>query len=134
MESLNSFNLVPNLLLFTIRVILTIVIEVGIAILFMFYEKKIFRFIVTVNIITQILLNVSLSIIYFRLGTLAFVIFYILLELLVIVIEAASYLYYRQKHNIQSVTRFRLVIYALAANTASFLLGLILSNWLLTIL
>jgi len=113
-----------------IRVILTIVAELGIALLFGFRERKQFRFIIFVNVITQIALNLALNIINYRSGELAFIIFYVLLEAAVFITEAILYTWYLRKQSPKKIPGWKPGIYALVANTASFVLGLGLAYWI----
>ena len=112
------------------RVLLTIAIELGIALLFGFRERKLFRFIVIVNVITQISLNLALNIINYYSGQLAFVIFFVLLEIAVTFVEAILYNYYLKKHSRKTIPGWKPCVYALVANVASFTLGLGLSYWI----
>ena len=118
-----SYRFVTETISLIIRIILTIAIELGIAWLFGLREKKIFRFIAIVNIVTQIALNLALNTINYHWGGLAFFFFYILLELSVFGLEALIY-------TIQltpEVRKGRLILYAFSANLASFFVGLILA-------
>ena len=71
-----------------IRITLTILIEILIALFFGFRSKKQLCIITIVNCITQILLNVILNIINYYSGLYAFRLFYALGEILVFAIEA----------------------------------------------
>lgn len=116
---------VPSLL---IRIALTIIIELGVALLFGFRERKIFRFIAIVNVITQIALNLALNIINFFSGSLGFFLFYILLEIAVFIIEAILYKVYLSKHSETLLPNRSPTIYALVSNTVSFFVGLYLAT------
>ena len=70
------------------RILITIIIEVLIALLFGFREKKLLLIVLVTNIITQSILNILLNLINYYQGGLMFVLNYIWMELLVIVIEA----------------------------------------------
>lgn len=118
----------PNEILnLIIRIVLTIAIELGIALLFGFRKGNLFRFIVLVNVVTQIALNLALNIIKFHSGQMAFVIFYVLLEAAVFVVEAILYTLYLEKHSEQKIPGWEPPVYAFVANAASFILGLWLS-------
>jgi len=125
-----SYHYMNEMLSLIARVLLTIAIELGIALLFGFRERKLFRFIVIVNVITQIALNLALNIINYYSGQLAFVIFFVLLEIAVTIVEAILYSYYLKKHSKKTMPEWKPCVYALAANAASFALGLGLSYWI----
>ena len=112
------------------RIVLTIIVELGIALLFGFRERKQFWFITFVNVITQISLNLALNIINYRLGELAFIIFYVLLEVVVFMIEAILYTWYFKKYSQIEIPGWKPGIYALTANAASFALGFGLAYWI----
>lgn len=113
-----------------LRILLTLAIELGIAVLFGFYRKGLFRFIVIVNLITQIILNILLNWITFHSGPLAFRVNYVLLELLVFVIEAFLYTVYTGRRKEGDIPRWKPAVYALTANAASFAAGLFLADWI----
>ena len=121
-----SYNYGSEILSLIIRIILTIAIELGIARLFGLRDRKAFKFIVITNVVTQIILNITLSIINYHMGGLAFFLFYILLELFVFAFEAIIYTICLQEY---ARTR-RLVLYALTANAASFFGGIVLAAFL----
>ena len=106
------------------RIILTIAIELFIAIPFGFRNKKHFLFILAANLITQIVLNVSLNIINFNHGPMMFVFSYVLLELVVFIIEAILYTVFLQKLCKTVIPKMIPVTYALVANAASFVVGI----------
>jgi hypothetical protein len=112
------------------RIVLTIVIELIIALLFGFRGKKQFRFIAIVNIITQIGLNLILNIVNYHAGQLAFLIFFILLEFVIVIVEAVLYTFYLRRHSQIKVPGWKPGVYALVANFASFVLGLVLAIWI----
>ena len=107
-----------------VRIILTVAIELLIALIFAFRNKKQLLFILITNLITQIGLNVALNVINFYNGAMAFVFFYILLELLVFTVEAILYTVFLRKHSEAIISKWRTITYALVANAASFAAGL----------
>jgi len=113
-----------------VRIVLTVAVELGIALLFGFGERKLFRFIVLVNLITQIALNVSLNAINYHLGELAFVFFFALLEIAVFIVEAVLYAWYLKKHSDLKHPVRKAWGYSFIANAASFALGLGLAHWI----
>lgn len=113
-----------------IRIILTLAIELCIALMFGLRKKNQFLFIMVVNIITQVGLNIALNIINYDFGYMGFIIFYILMEIIVFIAEAYLYTWYFKKNGYQKVSFLKVVMYALTANVASFVLGMALTYWL----
>ena len=111
---------------FLVRIVLTIAIELFVAMLFGFKGKVFFRYLVSINVTTQIILNVALNAINYYMGSLAFVAFYILLEIIVLIIEAIFYVALLKSQ----ASTLKLLLYALIANGASFILGMALAFWL----
>ncbi|MBR5095458.1 MAG: hypothetical protein IK095_10200 [Oscillospiraceae bacterium] len=109
------------------RILITIAIEMGIALLFGFRSKKELLLLIIVNAITQIALNVLLNIIHFRSGQLAFLFGYFGLEFLVFVLEAAIYAVFLKKLSDRARSTGTYLLYALVANVASFFVGLMIA-------
>ena len=129
------------------RIVITILLEMGLALMFGYRHKKQLRFLAAVNIVTQILLNILLNVLNFRIGHWAFVFYYVLLELLVILMESILYVLVLPKMSL-SITQDRIeaietgkkvsvpktiqkrytVIYAVVANVASFAIGLLVAR------
>ena len=110
------------------RIVITIVLEIAIALLFGFRKKKQLGVIALINIVTQIILNVLLNIINYHQGTEWFVINYILLEMVVFAIEAVLYNVVLNRVSEQKVSVKRIVSYALVANVCSFAGGLVIAK------
>ena len=110
------------------RILITLVIEMSVALLFGFGVKKAFAFLAIVNATTQIVLNVLLNIINFNSGQRAFLVGYILLELIVIAIEAVIYSTFMKKFTDKSKPIWLYVLYAFVANTVSFGVGIAVAN------
>lgn len=125
-----SYDYTSEMLSLIARIVLTIVAELAIALLFGFRERKLFRFITGVNVVTQIVLNVALNIINYRSGALAFLIFHFLLEVAVFAVEAILYTRYLRRLSPKEIPGWKPGLYALVANAASFALGLGLASWL----
>lgn len=99
------------------RILITVVVEALIGLLFKFRNKELL-YILFINVITQIILNVLLNI-YTGFG---YYFVYLSLELLVFAIEAIFYcLMFKKKKGY-------CVFYALVANIVSFVIGLYLAN------
>ena len=107
-----------------VRILLTIAIELLIALAFAFRGKKQLLFIAAVNLATQVTLNVALYFVDYRYGQLMFVFAYILLELLVFIAEAVLYTALLRKFSGVPVPKWKTVLYALIANGASFAAGI----------
>ncbi len=125
-----SYDYAGEALSLAARIVLTIAIELAIALIFGLREKGRLRFIALVNLFTQIGLNVTLSIVDYHLGFFGFLAVYILLEMAVFVLEGALYAAFLPKRGEKKLTRWLAWAYALAANSLSFLLGLFLAVWL----
>ena len=110
------------------RILITIAIEMGIALLFGFRGKKALLLLVIVNTVTQIILNVLLNIINFRSGSWAFIAWYIMLELAIFAIEAALYTAFMKKLTGKEKPVLFYGAYSLVANGISFGAGLIIAN------
>ncbi|HBL50387.1 MAG TPA: hypothetical protein DDZ65_09125 [Firmicutes bacterium] len=106
------------------RIILTIALEIGVALLFGFHEKRQLRFIFIVNLITQIALNFALNFIHYQLGSLMLFIFYFLMEIVIFMVEAIFYTIFLKKYSPKKVPGWKPVFYALIANAFSFALGI----------
>lgn len=101
------------------RMLITVAVEVLIGLLFKFRNKELL-YILLINVITQIILNVLLNV-YTGYG---YYFVYLLLELLVFVIESIFYcLVFKKK-------KWHCVLYTLVANVSSFVIGIYLANLL----
>ncbi len=112
------------------RIVITIIIEMVIALLFGYREKKQLVLLAAVNCATQIILNVLLNIINYNSGQLMFVLFYILFELIIFAIEAIVFYRLLDSVSIKKQPKWLAVVYALVANAASFGIGMVISEWL----
>ena len=110
------------------RIVLTIALELAIALLFGYREKKALGFLAIVNVITQVVLNVALNIINYRSGSMGFTFAFICMEILVFTIEAITYKAVLHRYSEKEKVNRRGVTYALVANTASFAIGLWLAH------
>lgn len=114
------------------RCVLTIALELGLAFLFGFRERRVLRFLAEVNVVTQVGLNVGLNLINYHAGSMAFTGAFVLLE--VAVCAAEGWLYARRIPRIsgrldeKGRLRRRAVCYAAAANVLSFGVGLWLAR------
>lgn len=110
-----------------VRILLTIAVELLIALPFGFRSARQLGFIAAVNAATQVTLNVLLNLVDYREGQLASLLLYFLLEVLVIVIEAAVYSRSATlAKGAKPGKKHHPVLYALTANIASYAAGLAL--------
>jgi len=109
------------------RIAATILIELTVAFVFFYREKSALKFIAVVNIFTQIALNVALNIVNYNSGSMAFVFFFIVFELVVFALEAVIYASFIKKFS-KKTSKSRATAYAFAANLASFAIGLWVSH------
>lgn len=110
------------------RIILTIALELAIALLFGYREKKVLSFLAVVNIVTQVILNVVLNIVNYQSGSMTFTFSYVLYEMLVFAIEAVAYSMLLKKFSSKELKKGRAIGYAFVANAASFAFGLWLAH------
>lgn len=106
------------------RLVGTLIVELLIALVFAYKEKKIFGFIVKLNIVTQLLLNLVLSFTVYYGGLFVFILIYLFAEIMVFLIEAIAYRIYFPKHSQKNIGLLGAVLYAAIANAASFFAGI----------
>ena len=123
-----SYQYKQELLSLVARILITVAVEMGIALLFGFRGRGALLLLVGVNTATQIILNVLLNVINFRSGSWAFVAWYIMLELAVFAIEAALYTACMKKLTGEEKPVWFYGAYSLVANGISFGAGLIIAN------
>ncbi len=125
-----SYDYTGEALSLIVRIVITIIAELAIALLFGFRERKQIRFITLVNIITQVALNLALNIINYRSSVMTFIIFYFILEVAVVITEAILYNWYLKKNSLKEVPKWKPSAYALTSNFISFALGIALAFWI----
>lgn len=123
-----SYDYVGETINLIVRIILTILVELAIARIAKYTEKKQFRFIIVVNVITQILMNVRLNMISYHHGGLSWILSYNNLEMLVFLIEAVLYAIVLPKISEKEIKKSRVIWYAFFANLISFFTGLLLAG------
>lgn len=121
-----SYGFTWELVSLVARILATIAVELGVALLFGYREKRVLRFFAVVNTVTQVVLNVALNIINFAIGSMGFVFWFVILELAVFITEAVVYSRMLPKRT--EWVRAP-VGYAFAANAVSFALGLAIAHW-----
>lgn len=109
---------------FIVRIVITILLKICIALLFGYNTKTHLLIISLTNLITQTLMNLLLSFINYNQGHTVFLLAFVLLAVVVFAIEAAVYSYsfgyYLKK---QGLLKGSTLLYAFAANVASFIIG-----------
>lgn len=104
---------------FLIRVLITILVEIGLALLFRFKGKAL-AIVIAVNILTQVILNLFIQITYYYSGAFYYYFYFFLLEIAVIILE--YFIYYftfgRKKENY----RGSLGLYVVVANVLTAIL------------
>ena len=122
-----SYNYRKELLSLAVRILLTIAIEMAVALLFGFRQKKQLQILALVNITTQLLLNLLLNIIHYNAGPLAFITSYVFFEVIVFVLEAGLYCRLLKKVS-ERKENWYYVLYSFVANSASFWVGYYLAT------
>ena len=110
------------------RFVITVIIELGIALFFGFRDKKTVVVMLLVNLVTQLMLNIMLN--YYNLieGYTTFLRNYIFLEIIVLVVEALIYSLLLPKIADKPKKRITYVEYAVWANVLSFVAGFIIAK------
>lgn len=125
-----SYPLGKEILLLSVRFLLTVAVEIAVALLFGIRGKKPLLFLLAVNAVTQVLLNLSLNLFNVRPSDLLYCLVYFLLELAVFAVEAALYCYLLRRLTDKPRRNRYYILYALVANAASFCIGLLISPML----
>lgn len=103
---------------FILRLLLTLAIEIGIALLFGFTIKKSGKTLLKTNIFTQVLLNIAILWINLSYGMLAALLIFLLMEIFIIFFETVVYARYLTERS-----RGRRIVYGIIANIGSLLVG-----------
>lgn len=109
------------------RIAITVAIELLMALAFKIKGKGALIFLACTNVVTQVILNVLLNIIYYSAGSFLFILGYIALELAVFLIEALVYCLVLPRLAKRRRLLGTYILYPLAANAASFIAGMGLS-------
>ena len=114
---------------FIARVLLTLAIELCIALLFSYSNKKQIGVITITNVATQALLNVILfSMTNSGTDWITFYSFYLLLEIFIVLLEGFVYMLSLRRYEVFTEKKSKPWLYSAAANITSFFIGLILSS------
>lgn len=117
----NTYPYFKEVLLFILRISITLAIEIGLFIIFRLYTKRNILVVGITNIITQVLLNIILNLeLYFK-GSLSTILLYILLEVIILIIEPIIYIIFTRNKN-----KFLVLLYGILANILSFVIGVLL--------
>lgn len=127
-EAYRSYDYTLETLSLIARIVITVVVEIGIAWFFGFRKKELLLLLVGVNVATQIVLNLFLNVINYNAGQQAFLENYILFEVLVFAIEAVVYCVYIKRISEQPKRNWFYVVYALVANILSFGAGIVVAH------
>ena len=109
-----NYNYFKEIISFLIRLILTIAIEIGLALIFGIKKKSHILTILIVNVITQVFLNAMLNITTYFEGQLTAVIYYVIGELIVLAADSIFYVLYFKTQ------KLKFALYAILANLISF--------------
>ena len=121
-----SYDYGPEIVGFLGRVVITVLIELLIALLFAYSEKRQLILLVAVNLVTQIVLNVILNVSDYRWGAWAALVYYVIGELVVTVIEVVVYGIWLNKLGTRERKKWVPAVYAVTANLVSFIGGRLL--------
>ncbi len=131
-KAVKNYDFTFELITLFARIVLTIIIEIVVALCFGLTTKKQLFIIAVTNIFTQTILNVLLNIINYYYGSFAFIFNYIWMEAIVIMIEVITYSIFLNKYrNLKSIKKRTVIIYALLANIISFISGLYVNSIIL---
>lgn len=103
---------------FISRLILTLAIEIGIALLFGFTIKNSGKTLLKTNLLTQVLLNIAILWMGLSYGMLAALLIFIVMEIFIIMSETIIYAKY-----LTEKSKGRRITYGVLANTASLMIG-----------
>lgn len=108
------------------RIVITIVIEVLLALIFKIRKAKPLLAILITNIVTQTILNIALNLIAYYNGSSGLILSYLMMELMVYVIEGCIYGSFIPKLYNGNYTKRKAWMYALLANAVSFIMGYVI--------
>ncbi len=118
-----SYDYTWEIISLVVRIILTILLELAIALLFGYREKRQILFLAAVNVITQVILNIWLNYVNYTSGSMRFGFAYIFGELFVLIFEAIIYCCLIGRFSKKSERHTKAVCYAIVANVVSFFVG-----------
>lgn len=121
LKAAKSYDYTLEILSLLARIVITIALEIGIALLFGFRSKAELKLLVIINVITQVALNVALNVVNYNNGHQVFASAYIGYELIVIAAEATLYCIFLKRISGERLRKH--IGYALVANAVSFIAG-----------
>ena len=135
-DTKQSYDFSLELASFSARVMITVVLEILIALIFMYRDKKSLAIITLTNICTQVILNIFLNVINnmlqnlmdYKISQYAFIVAYIWIEVVIFVIEAVIYSKFIGRENVSTKVKYHPFWYSAVANIASFVVGMWVSN------
>lgn len=135
-DTKQSYDFSLELLSFSARVIITIALEIIIALLFMYRDKKSLAIIILTNVLTQVILNIFLNVINnmllnfinYKISQYAFIVSYVWIEAVIFVIEAVIYSKFIGHENVLTKVKYHPYWYSAVANIASFVVGMWIYN------
>ena len=120
LELENSYDYLSEIVGLLLRIALTVLVELLIALLFRIKGRKPMLTILVTNAVTQIALNVALNLIFYFNGALAYLLFFVLLEIAVVLVEAIAYCLLLRKYG---VPIWKAILYAIVANLVTAVAG-----------
>ncbi len=121
----NSYDYWGEILNLLLRIVLTLGIEIGLFYLFRLYTKRNFIVVLTVNLITQIFLNVAVNVASFTSGALSAILLLFALEFVILIVEFIAYqILFKDKK------RWKILLYPLLANALSFACGFMIFGFM----
>ncbi len=126
LKAVKSYDYTWEIISLICRILITVLIETGIAFVFGFRQKRLLKWIVGINAATQVVLNVLLNIINYNSGSFVFVMYYVLFELIVLAAEAIVYCLVFNRVSENKISMAKILLYALVANICSFVGGFVI--------
>ena len=126
LTAVKSYDYTAEILFLVLRICLTILLELAVAFVFLFRDKKQWLFLAIVNILTQVVLNVYLYLVLYNSGEWMYYLFYFLGELIVFGVESVAYMLFMNKFTDKKRSAGLYIGYAAIANGFSFIVGLLL--------
>ena len=125
-----SYNYTKEILNLISRVLITIIVEVGLAFLFKYHRKSILIIIGT-NVATQILLNVLINLDVYKYGWISAIGLLMLVELIIVIIEILIYVFvlpiFEREQGVDDYgLKGKGIIYGFVANLASLFIGFLI--------
>ena len=125
-----NYDYTQELLSLLARILTTLALELAVAYAFGLLKNGLVGKLIAVNALTQVLLNLLLNIVNYNKGAYAFVAYYILLELGVVLLEGALYAWWVRRHAESAITPRRTWCYAVVANACSFGCGMLVAYFI----